>query len=435
MPAIVNIRRIGLLAVALVLAQAGAVSAGSQYSVLYSFPNTPQGINPVAGVTFDAAGNIYGVTTWLNGSVFELTPAVGGGWTATTLYTFNGFNGGNDGYSPWGGVSFDSNGNLYGTTVAGGGTGCFGGSGCGTVFELSPVVGGGWTETVLYRFSGGSDGFGPQANLTLDSAGNLYGTTSWGGDPTCNPGTWTNGCGTVFELSPNAGGGWTETVLHAFHGGHGGAYPFLAGVIFDSAGNVYGTTAGTIAGLGAGEGFGTVFELTHSPKGVWKHQVLYRFPGTNALAYPAAGLVFDNVGNLYGTSQGGPKRVGCCGTVFELQHSNDVWTEKTLHRFTGTDGAFPLGGVTFDKGGNLYGTAPEGGQGNCFAGCGTLIELSPSGGGWTETVLHEFGNGDDASVPIAGVTRRGRALVGTTQWGGATGDGTVYEFVLPRKAP
>ena len=223
------------------------------------------------------------------------------------------------------------------------------------------------------------------------------------------------------------GGTWSERVLYAFPGGHGNAFPLYGPLVLDSAGNLYGTTAGTSTGV---EGHGTVFELVRAAKDVWKHKVLYRFPGKDGLEYPAAGVVFDAGGNLYGTTQGDTPAANCCGTVFELVHSKQDWKEKTLHRFSGTDGAFPLGGVVFDKAGDLYATTPEGGTaGECFAGCGTLVELSPSQDGWTENVLHEFGGSGDGAGPFAGVARYKDAFAGTTESGGLNGYGTVYQIV------
>jgi uncharacterized repeat protein (TIGR03803 family) len=193
--------------------------------VIYSFAGGGSGSTTTGVLTLDKAGNLYGVAagagTGSNGVVFELTPAKAGRWTKTDLYSFGG---GSDGSDPEGGVIFDKAGNLYGAT-SGGGSG-----GSGTVFELTPGKDGDWTETVLYSFKGGSDGGSPDSILIFDKAGNLYGTTPSGGSP---------GRGTVFELTPGQSGRWTEKVLHAFKGHTDGALPFLAGVIFDRAGNLY----------------------------------------------------------------------------------------------------------------------------------------------------------------------------------------------------
>jgi uncharacterized repeat protein (TIGR03803 family) len=275
--------------------------------VLHSFGNGTDGGEPRASLIFDAAGNLYGTTYGGGiychsiggcGTVFELTLTAGGNWTEAVLYNFGSFT--DDGYEPSASLIFDAAGNLYGTTQ-------FGGiHGWGTVFELTPTGGGGWSEQVLLNF--GTGGAFPQAGLIFDAAGNLYGTTSEGG---------TN-IGTVFELTPNVGGGWTETVLHNFGSGTDGSYPY-AGLIFDAAGNLYGTTqyGGTYNSCSGG--CGTVFELTPTAGGEWAEQVLLNFNGTSG-ANPYAGVIFDGAGNLFGTTQ--LTYSNCsgfyCGTVFEL---------------------------------------------------------------------------------------------------------------------
>src|ERR1035441_332430 len=240
---------IGLRAVLAIIAATLFVTstwATAQEKVLHNFNNNgTDGTNPRAGLIFDAAGNLYGTTenggTNGVGTVFELTPTAGGGWTETVLYSFCSQANCTDGYQPWAGLIFDAAGNLYGTTVYGGtaDTTC---SYCGTVFELTPNGSGGWTETVLHSFGDGTDGFYPSAGLIFDAAGNLYGTTAMGGTYDY---PWD---GTVFELTPAAGGGWTEKVLYSFGGGTDGYWP-EAGLIFDAAGNLYGTT---YSGVGSG---------------------------------------------------------------------------------------------------------------------------------------------------------------------------------------
>jgi uncharacterized repeat protein (TIGR03803 family) len=210
--------------------------------------------------------------------VFELTPTAGGGWTEKVLYSFGN---GTDGAYPLAGLIFDAARNLYGTT-SGGGT-----YGDGTVFELTPAGGGGWTEKVLYSFGNGTDGSDPWAGLIFDAVGNLYGTTYGGG---------TYNYGTVFELTPTAGGGWTEKVLHNFnYNGTDGDYPY-AGLIFDAARNLYGTTLG-----GGTYNSGTVFRV-NAVGGRVRVQVLHSFGNGTAGWEPYAGLIFDAVGNLYGTT-------------------------------------------------------------------------------------------------------------------------------------
>ncbi len=212
------------------------------------------------GVALDSHGNLYGIGFYGgisgNGGVFELIPNTGGGWTENILYSFSG---GQDGANPGSTPVLDTAGNLYGTTYYGGGTGC-GGIGCGTVFELSPE-GASWTETLLYRFAGGTDGSCPAGTLLMDSRSNLYETTITGG----GAGACTAYCGTVFELSPVAGGTWQETILHSFQGGADGATP-ENGVVMDSQGNLYGTTIqggglGHCLSNGKNNYCGTVFEI------------------------------------------------------------------------------------------------------------------------------------------------------------------------------
>ena len=219
--------------------------------MLYSFINNgTDGIVPDGGVIFDGAGNLYGTTfsggTHSEGTVYELTPAGGGGWTEKVLHSFD--QNGTDGAFPAAALIFDTAGNLYGTT-AGGGT-----YSKGTVFELTPVGGGTWTEKVLYSFGNGTDGFSPYSGLVFDAAGNLYGTAYYGG---------TYSRGTVFELSPGAGGTWTEKVLHSFGNGTDASQPF-SGLTFDTAGNLYGTTE-----VGGAHTAGTVYELTPAGGGTW----------------------------------------------------------------------------------------------------------------------------------------------------------------------
>jgi uncharacterized repeat protein (TIGR03803 family) len=408
--------------------------------VLYEFLGGNDGGNPTpnGGLIFDSSGNLYGTTLYGGGSAcsfedsagcgtaFELSPNGSGGWTETVLYSFVG---GSDGKVPSSGLIFDKAGNLYGTTEYGGGTGCSG-AGCGAAFELSPNGSGGWTETVLYRFCSATnctDGALPQG-LIFDGSGNLYGTTSSGGQSTCFQG---GQCGTVFELSPNGSGGWTETVLYSFEGGSDGFSP-TPGLIFDRSGNLYGTTqyggGGSCTGTNY-SGCGTAFELSPNGSGGWAETLLHSFSAAGDGSLPAAGPILDQAGNLYGTTQqGGTANCGNCGTVFELSPgSGDTWTESILYDFQGslggglTDGWDPTAGLIFDKNGNLYGTTNYGGsEGD---GYGTVFELSPNGnGGWTEGVVYGFQGGGDGSRPNAGlILDQGGNLYGTTYMGGEDG--------------
>jgi uncharacterized repeat protein (TIGR03803 family) len=349
--------------------------------VLHSF-NSGDGNTPFGGLIFDAAGSLYGTTmmggAYGFGTVFKLTPHSGGTWAETVLHSFN--NDGRDGYWPEAGVIFDASGNLYSATEFGGGYGAScNGFGCGAVFELMPGTNGKWKEKVLHSFSG-TDGAYPYAGLIFDSARNLYATTYGGG---------AHGYGTVFQLTAGAKGKWTEKVLHSFDGPNdpGGNSP-IGGVIFDGDGNLYGTTqAGACI-----EGCGTVFQLTPGAGGKWTEKVLHNFNNERYGLYPQSSLIFDAVGNLYSTTvEGGAGGDFCgegCGTVFQLTPGEGGrWTEKILHRFkdNGNDGFSPRASLIFDASGKLYSTTGEGGSsGNNGYGWGTVFEITlspPSPGG------------------------------------------------------
>ena len=383
--------------------------------------------------------------------VSHLTQSAHAQYVESVPYTFTG---GSDGASPAASLISDSKGNLYGTATNGGHASgnCPGQNpptGCGVVFETSPPASGTgpWTESVLYTFTGGSDGAYPQAGLVFDSKGNLYGTTSNGGIMTGSICAMLGGCGVVFELTPptHGGGSWTETVLYSFTGGNDGSVPYC-NLIFDSQGNLYGTTAGGGSGFG-----GTAFELT-SPtggSGSWSESTLYSFTDDTDGGTPLAGLVFDSNGNLYGTTNGGGSGHG---VVFELTPpagGSGPWTETPIYTFTGkTDGGYPYAGVTFDSQGNLYGTTAIGGTKNgstCKAtnGCGVVFQLSPTGdnGPWTETVIFTFTASTDGGYPYAGVILDASGNVfGTTVQGGNTiadscsgsdGCGVVFQLTPP----
>ena len=343
----------------------------STESVLYSFQETgPSGFNPMSASISDAAGKLYGTASFGGangeGTVFELTPVTGGGWTETTLYSFQ--NNGTDGMSPFAGLIFDAVGNLYGTTKYGGTFGV------GTVFELTPATGGTWTESVLYSFQdNGSDGTNPASALVIDGSGNLYGTTS-------ATGSCVAGCGTVFELSPGVGSAWTETVVYSFSSSDNDGNTPQGGLVIDASGNLYGTTAfgGNGSCFNGLSGCGTVFALRRPKNGNWSEKILYSFKGGMDGYYPFAGLTLDASGNLYGTTFVGGTGTcsGGCGTVFELKHkTSGGWIEKVLYSFqnNGTDGNTPQTGLTIDTFGNLYGTTYQGGTHNL----GTVYEIKP----------------------------------------------------------
>lgn len=335
----------------------------------------------------------------------------------TVLYKFTG---GSDGAIGGNNMAVDSAGNLYGTTISGGNSstecGVYAGiPGCGVVFELSSAEGGPWKQTVLHTFSGGTDGAVPNGGVILDSEGNLYGTTLFGGDEkpaNCQAvGTFAAGCGVVYKLTPTPHGPWTETVLYKFKGGADGSEPWDP-LILDSSGHLYGTATygGDIDSCLPPYGCGVVFKLTPTGKGPWKESVLHSFGGGTDGITPYSGLTFDPQGNLYGTTvYGGDTPVSCnigapgCGVVFQLTPTpSGPWTETVLHRFTaGSDGGYPLFGVTLDAGGNVYGTTDVGGDTtgpNCLGtlpGCGLVFELTQ--GTWNETPLYTFTGGSDGA--------------------------------------
>ncbi len=441
--------------------------------VLYQFKGVNDGEYTNGSLIFDSSGNLYGTTEYGGGTtcnngngnpydgcgtVFKLSPNSSGSWTETILYSFQG---GNDGQNPTGRLIFDSAGNLYGTTSAGGETGCSinGYSGCGTVFELSPSPKGTWSETVLYRFTGdnmnssNNDGGMPAGSLTFDQKGNLYGATAAGGNFGCGPpGQF---CGTIFELSPNGSGGWTENVLYRFNtslavGGDG--WSPNGELIFDPSGNLYGTTS--YGGSGDGcfpstNGCGTVFQLGANGSGGWTETLLYSFQGTTTDGgFPLAGLILDSLGNLYGTTyHGGTSYCAGCGTVFQLSpNKNGGWAENILHIFESVqgngDGVNPAASLIFDQSGNLYGTTVHGGSGTGCSnnGCGTVFELSPNGkGGWAETILYNFQSGSNGYWPYVGlIFDNAGHLYGTTSSGG-TGCSAVggcgVAFLVSKASP
>ena len=384
------------------------------YTDLYNFTNGTGGEGPVAGVTLDRGGNLYGTASYGGsggrGTVYKLTHKSSGSWVFNPLYSFAGST---DGDEPQARVIFGPNGTLYGTTTFGGAVGY------GTVFNLRPPAGVcksvvcPWTETLLYSFTGHADGAYPQyGDVVFDQAGNLYGTTATEGS---------HGAGVVYELTPS-GGGWTESVLYNFAGGSkDGGVPY-SGVIFDKAGNLYGTT--TVGGIG--HNLGTVYELTPEGSG-WTEKVLYSFQGGSDGAYPYGGLIFDESGNLYGTTSLGGLDGG--GTVYELMPSGGGWTETVLWNFSGDAG--PYSSLAMDAAGNLYGTTYEDNGVNYK---GFVFKLTPSGGGWTYTDLHDFcsegGSGcTDGENPIGGVALDASGnLYGTAYGAGKYGGGVVWEI-------
>jgi uncharacterized repeat protein (TIGR03803 family) len=390
-------------------------------STIYSFAGT-DGLGPDGSLVMDKTGALYGVTylggTLGFGSVFQLIPpaVAGGAWTENVLYSFTG---GTDGNHPYGALAINTKGDVYGSTEQGGTVNAACPNGCGVVFELAPPAteGGAWTETVLYSFTGATDGGTPNGALALKGT-SLYGTTPIGG---------TSGHGSVFELAPptKKGHPWTHSLLYSFAAGTDGADP-AAGVVFNKSGALFGTTNG-----GGVSNAGTVFELAPPAVagGAWTETVLYSFEDGSDGAFPGAGLVFDTKGALYGTAEFGGAAND--GTVFQLKppaETGSPWTFAVLHAFAGTDGANSYGGLVVTTSGVVYGTTLLGGQ----YGYGTIFELTPpkKGTTWTETVLYSFSLANDGGNPSAGILLKGTTAYGTTDNGGISAGGTVFELVL-----
>jgi len=338
----------------------GASGAGTVFKVtqsgsvivLHSFTGGIDGANPGASLLLDAAaGNLYGTTNaggaFGSGTVFKVTQS----GSVIVLYSFTG---GQDGANPEAGLAMDAAGFLYGTTTAGGWYSN------GTVFSLALHRPSGYK--VLYSFRPGTDGKVPVAGVTLDAAGNLYGTTAAGG---------TYGYGTVFQLkfkvTPSASdSGWTESILHNFQNTNDGAIPY-AGLIFDQSGNLYG--AATEGGAGTNGG-GTIFKLAPSQSG-WTFTVLYRLPGSG-ISGTFRNLIMDGSGSLYATTH--CDGANNAGTVYKLTNSGGTWTYNSLYVFTGgSDGRYSFSNLVFDTNGNLYGTTNQGGAN----GSGVVFKITP----------------------------------------------------------
>jgi len=424
---------LAIMLVPAILATGSAQSQTYTESVLHTFTNAPDGASPTGSV-LDAKGNLYGTTDYGGDSACDAPYGCGTVFKLdttgkeTVLYSFTGAGG--DGANPWAGLVLDAKGNLYGTTTAGGNLACSAPDGCGTVFKLDTTG----KESVLYSFIGSPDGSKPESGLVLDAKGNLYGTTRDGG-------AYDNG--TVFELDTTG----NESVLYSFTGGADGSTP-EAKVVRDAQGNLYGMTK-----VGGAYGYGTVFELNTTGN----ETVLYSFAGGTDGSDPRGPVLLDTQGNLYGmTDNGGdlacvPADGGYgCGTVFKLDTAGNI---TVLYAFTGTGGggAGPdYSGLVQGADGNLYGTTTTGGDLACFAaygwpyGCGTAFKLDTSG---KETVLYAFtGAGGDGAGPIAGLEQdaKGNLYGGTAvagdlacttgplSQGTVPGCGTVFKLTIAK---
>jgi uncharacterized repeat protein (TIGR03803 family) len=378
--------------------------------VIHSFQSIDKkdGYLPLSGIVADSIGVLYGVTVYggenNHGTVYKMTPpsTTGGKWKEQVIHSFAG--GIADGQEARGTLLLDAKAKKILGTAQSGGTNNYG-----VVFQLAPPTAPAtyWTSEVLYSFRGGVGGYAPGAGVISDSQGALYGTSAGG-----------LGYGIIFRLSPpvQSGGAWTERVLYAFTGGADGAYP-NASLTFDSSGAIFGTTAGG-ANAACYAGCGTVFKLSppSTQGGDWQETTLYTFTGGSDGGQPASNVILDNSGALYGTTQSfgdlvcTDTHVYPCGTVFKLSPPSDQagsWTQETLYSFLGgDDGGNPTAGLAVDGSGAFYGTTLYGGDIPCGdgigAGCGTVFKLVPpasQGSAWTHIVLHAFQNGIDGNKP------------------------------------
>jgi uncharacterized repeat protein (TIGR03803 family) len=392
----------------------------SRETVLHSFTDNPDGAHPMYSLVFDRSGNLYGTTpnggSAFEGDIFKLSPDGSGGWTYGVIYTFTNCS---PGCYPQGPLTLDDAGNLYGAASTGGT------NNTGIVFQLTRKHDGTWSARALYSFGPDGNGDGSSPNGVVYFKGGLYGTTSNGGK---------HGGGIVFSLTRTSDGAWSETVLHDFQVNNVDGNGPMGGVTLDAEGNVYGTTS-----MGGPSLAGTVFELTRDREGTWSEHILHSFNVTDGNMPWFGSLIFDKDGNIYGTTSGGGS--GKYGTVFKLTRSGKDWTETVLHNFAGgQDGAGPNAGVTLDLQGRLYGTTFEGGgRGDCTNPpstvnqyCGTAFLLTPSlSGSWTESFLHRFASSTDGGEPSAGlVLESNDNAYGLASQGGTSSYGVV--FVLSR---
>ena len=385
----------------------GATSKAATTEVIYSFAGGGDGEYTDTDVAIDVAGNLYGTSVLggeFDGGTVWQLSPVGGGWVHTVLYSFTG---GADGGEPYKGVTLDAAGNLYGTAVTGGSGSCEGG--CGVAYKLTKS-GATWTQSVIHAFTGGDDGSGPGARVAVDNRGNVYGMTPTGG---------ANGLGVIYALHPKSNGDWALRVIHAFTGGSDGSSG-SAGKLLLRGGHMYGA-----ATTGGANGSGTVFRLTPTRIGEWDFQTLYSFQGAPDGSFPYGALLFDTAGNLYGTTYYGG--VNGLGAVYSLSpNGTGEWSETVLYSFrAGRDGNSSISNLVFDSAGNLYGTTSEGGLGS-----GTIFKLTPGPSGtWTESLPHRFAGSPDGAFPYTGMVGDGAgSFYGATVHGGDDGEGAIYRF-------
>ena len=376
-----------------------AFAGKTKETAVYSFAGGNDGGFPQGGLVANAKGRMFGVTTSdganHSGVIFEAAKK-NGAWVETPIYTFTG---GSDGGDPQAGLMIDSAGNLYGTTYMGGQSQAP--NGYGTVFELSPGQNKTWTFKVLWTFSDGNDGALPSGRLTMDSSGNVYGTTTEGG---------TGVVGTVFELSPPTNGGtnWTESVLYNFTGNSDGGEP-MGNVLLGSDGNIYGTTAGY-----GQYNYGVVYKLTAN-NGAWSQSVLHAFQGSTDGEVPRDGLIQSASGTLYGTTAGFDNSYG---NVFSL--NTDGSSYASIYNIPSCQSCYTGNGpwqtVTMDSSGNLYGTTYADGTNNN----GEVFKLIPGqNNAWTAKVLHAFQGGAASNYPYSTVLLGKKGKLYGTSYGNA----------------
>jgi uncharacterized repeat protein (TIGR03803 family) len=358
------------------------------FKSLHDFTGSDDGANPLNGLMIASNGLFYGTASAGGksgkGSIYTISTS----GDLTLLYSFKG---GTDGSSPESFLIEDKSGNFYGTTTTGGAH-----SG-GTVYELT-----GAKETVLYSFGAASDGSGPQAGLTMDSAGNLYGTTAAGGR---------YGKGTVFELE-REGSSVKEIILHNFGSGSDGTVP-VAGVTFDASGNLYGTTS-----TGGAKDYGTVFKLA---KSTWAETILHSFTDGDDGAVPYAGLIASPSGKFYGAATEGGSESG--GTVFELTPSGSNWEFSVIVSVAGWGISGTFRNVMLSPSGTIYATTHCDGNDDS----GTVYQLTPSGSSWDYKLLYTFTGGDNGYYVFSNLVLSGGKLYGTTNQGGTSGYGEIFE--------
>lgn len=403
----------GVLAIfpIIVLMGSGAKAAGDT-QLIYSFAGDEDGEYTDTDLVIDGAGNLYGTSVqggdFNSGTVFRLSPA-SSGWIHTVLYSFKG---GADGGEPYKGVTLGANGDIYGTAGVGGlYVGPCVDTGCGVVFKLARP-GGIWTQTVIHSFTGGNDGYGPGAGVTVDVHGNIYGMTPTGG---------ANGFGVVYQLKPGPNGAWTEKVIHTFTGGADGLGGSAGRLLLDAAGNLYG-----LCTVGGAHGAGTVFQLTPAQTGEWNLTTLYAFKGEPGSGFPYGALVPDGKGNFYGTTY--YAGANDLGTIYRLSIRNGVWIQTGIYSFKdGRDGSAPISTLVAAANGNLYGTTSEGGA---ACSCGTIFEIDLSGFRPAYRVVYRFKGAPDGGFVYNGMVAdlTGTILYGATVRGGAYDEGAIYRF-------